>query len=195
MVGCSSLYGWLLVVPMVIGAWWNPSVNDLVANWMGQSVGWLVVWVVVLLLLKCRTRRPSREAEVSCLFRDGSGRNSSMRCGENTPRERGCKKQQLSTLSIKVFTCIYSDSETLHHSSSIYNKDTILYINWYIQPLCFHSGIVACEENTEEETERMEPFYRRTRLNTAGLHRITLWETIQSGKNFYFWILFLHTLK
>ena len=74
-------------------------------------------------------------------------------------------------------------------------KDTILYINWYIQPLCFHSGIVACEENTEEETERMEPFYRRTRLNTAGLHRITLWETIQSGKNFYFWILFLHTLK
>ena len=115
------LYGCMLAVPMVIGAWWNPSINDLVANWMGQSVGWLVVWMVVLLLLKCRTRRP-REAEVSCLFRDGSGRNSSMRCGENTPRERGCKKQQLSTLSIKVFTCIYSDSESLHHSSSIYNK-------------------------------------------------------------------------
>ena len=85
---------------------------------MGQSVGWLVVWMVVLLLLKCRTRRP-REAEVSCLFRDGSGRNSSMRCGENTPRERGCKKQQLSTLSIKVFTCIYSELQ-------FKTKDTIL---------------------------------------------------------------------
>ena len=158
-------------------------------------MGWLVVWVVVLLLLKCRTRRP-REAEVSCLFRDGSGRNSSMRCGENTPRERGCKKQQLFTLCIKVFTCICTLIQWLCITVQAYiTKDTILYINWYIQPLCFHSGIVACEENTEEETERMEPFYRRTRLNTAGLHRITLWETIQSGKNFSFWNLFLHTLK
>ena len=43
-------------------------------------------------------------------------------CGENTRREGGCKKQQLFTLCIKLFTCIYSVSESLNHSSSIYNK-------------------------------------------------------------------------
>ena len=54
---------------------------------------------------------------------------------------------------------------------------------------CFlgeYSGIVVCGENTEEETERTEPFCSATRLNTGGLHRITLLQTIHSGKKFSF---------
>ena len=54
---------------------------------------------------------------------------------------------------------------------------------------CFlgeYGGIVVCGENTEEETERTERFCSATRLNTGGLHRITLLQTIHSGKKFSF---------
>ena len=45
-----------------------------------------------------------------------------------------------------------------------------------------YGGIVVCVgENRVEETERTEPFCAPTRLNTGGLHRITLLKNY-SGK-------------
>ena len=62
---------------------------------------------------------------------------------------------------------------------------------------CFlgeYSGIVVCGENTEEETERTERFCSATRLNTGGLHRITLLQTIHDRRKFWFRIYFAEFL-
>ena len=168
------------------------SVNDLIVIWMvSRWFGWLSGW----LFCCCWSAGRGDPERRKFLAYSGTEVGGIVLCDVGKIH-RGREAVRSSNFLHWVLRCLhaYTLIPSLCITVQAYiTKDTILYINWYIQPLCFHSGIVACEENTEEETERMEPFYRRTRLNTAGLHRITLWETIQSGKNFYFWILFWHT--
>ena len=87
-------------------------------EWVSRWVGWLSGW----LFCCCWSAGRGDPERRKFLAYSGTEVGGIVLCGENTRREGGCKKQQLFTLCIKVFTCIYSDSESLNHSSSIYNK-------------------------------------------------------------------------